>query len=406
MSGQISPTKRGVAPALTILLVAFATWMLTNMDQSLFGYAVPDIVRSFGLSIDSIGLLISASFVAGIFGAALGGMATDVWGARRTLPVCLGISALLVGLQGFAGSAATFALLRIVGYTFSAALAPICNAMVGNISRSDRRPMMIAILQCGYPLGWAIASFAATPLIATGGWRAPFLLGFVVVPIAGLFYWLLPAQGRTQTASAPLIEAPKGRASPLATLLREHRLKTIVGTMIFFLYGGSVAGTIFYLPAFFRETRGYDAITAAHIVGLSWGVSMAGYIGAALVGQTLLSRRSTTILWMLLALVLMLVMIWLPRSVTQDVVAFSAAAIFFFGTAAISTAYLLEIFPENLRGTASGLCGSGGLCAGSVVFPLMVARLSQVAGWQVALSASVAPLAIAAGLLLLLPKRG
>jgi MFS family permease len=395
---------RPLVSSAGIFLAVMAAWILTNMDQSLFGYAVPDLMQTFGLSIDQIGLLISASFVAGMIATAACGTATDIFGARYTLPLCLGVSALLVGLQSLTTSAGLFSGLRIVSYALSTALAPICSALIANVYDDRRRPMMVAILNCGYPFGWFIASFAIVPLITGHGWRLPFMVGFVVAPVAFLLYLLLSAAGSvTRPAMTRADRARDSENRPLALLFGRYRRTALVTGAIFFFYGGAIAGTVFYLPTFYRVVRGYGAETAAQIVGLSYGVSMIGYVGSALVSQTLLSRRATTMLWMAAAAVGVTAMIWLPHTPTQDTVLFAISAVFFFGTAAIFQVYLLELFPREVRATAAGVCASG-LCAGSVLFPIGVAWLSHVVGWPLALTLAVAPpLAVSILLLTLLP---
>jgi len=390
------PAVIGRRRAMVLFMVAFLTWMLTNMDQSLFGYAVPDLIREFDISIDHVGMLISLCYVAGIASAMAGGILTDLFGPRWTLPICLGVSAALVGAQGLVTGVAAFSILRVAAYGFSAALSPICNAVVANAVSDKHRPLLMATLQCAYPMGWFVASFLVAPLISGFGWRMPFLVVFGVVPIAMLFWWLLP-KGNPARASVQTIESvtpDEPRMHPVRELWMEHRSKALLGALAFFLYGGAAAGTVFYLPTFFREVRGYDAETATYIVGLSYGISMIGYFGSGLVSQTLFSRRTTTIIWMLAAAVGLLMMIWLPTSVGQDIAMFSGAAIFFFGTSAILTVYLVEIFPKHIRATATGICASGGISAGSALFPMLVAHFTHSLGWQMSLTIVIVPLLV------------
>ena len=123
------------------LSIAFAAWGLANMDQSLFGYAIPDLMAEFKIDLSVIGLMVSASFAAGIVITIIMGALTDRWGAKRTLPFTLGVSALLVGLQGIVTSALVFGVLRVVGAGLSAALSPITNAMVAAKAPPHAHPL-------------------------------------------------------------------------------------------------------------------------------------------------------------------------------------------------------------------------------------------------------------------------
>jgi hypothetical protein len=48
---------------LKIFLASLAGWTLTNLDQSLFGYAIPGIRKEFNSDLSTIGWILSVSFV-------------------------------------------------------------------------------------------------------------------------------------------------------------------------------------------------------------------------------------------------------------------------------------------------------------------------------------------------------
>ncbi len=381
-------------------LVAFIAWGLSNMDQSLFGYAVPALMQQFGLGLDKVSLLISGSFAFGILVSVAVGVLTDLWGAKRTLPLCLGVSALFVGLQAYAPDAAAFSVFRILGFGFSAALFPITTAMVADAAPARFRGLALAGLSCAYPLGWFAASLFVAPVSEAYGWRAAFLAGFAVVPLAALMYLFIPKRPR-----APKAVAAKRVKSPLSALFSPQYLRTSLCCMgAFFLYGGAVGGTTFYLPTFFTAVRGYDAATAASIVGLSYGIGVIGYIGSALVSDHLLSPRATSVLWLVLGAAGLAVTLWLPHTPAQDIAAFGVTCIFFYGSASIMAILLMDVFPAPIRATAAATCGTACISAGFIVFPILVAQAVALIGWQMSLSLLVVPAAAIAGLLLLALK--
>ena len=173
----------------------------------------------------------------------------------------------------------------------------------------------------------------------------------------------------------------------------------------FFLYGGAVGGTTFYLPTFFTAVRGYDSATAASIVGLSYGIGVIGYIGSALVSDHLLGPRPTAVLWLWLGGLGMAATLWLPHTPAQDIAAFGATCIFFYGSASIMAILLMDVFPPDIRATAAATCGTASLSAGFIVFPILVARAVAALGWQVSFSIIVVPAVLVAGALLLGLKR-
>ena len=393
---DIKPKTSNPGMPWKTLSIAFAAWGLANMDQSLFGYAIPDLMAEFKIDLSVIGLMVSASFAAGIVITIIMGALTDRWGAKRTLPFTLGVSALLVGLQGIVTSALVFGVLRVVGAGLSAALSPITNAMVAAKAPPHLRALSIAILQCAYPFGWFVASTFVAPLIAHSGWRAPFLIAFAVVPVALLFTFIMPSK----TKDVEVVQA-KRPSSIAALFTKPYRSRTLLFGLTFLLYGGAVGGTTFYMPTFFHEVRGYSSADAARIVGLSYGIGIIGYIGAALVSEYVFGRRKTSLIWTWLGAIAFLGTIWLPRSVNQDIAAFGATTVFFYGASAILLIYLLESFPEHLRTTAAAVSGTACISAGFMTFPVLTTLVVKSVGWQLGFSAVIVPALVVVGLLMM-----
>lgn len=386
--------------AWRVLAATLFALTLSNMDQSLFAYAVPGVMADLDVSLTGIGWMISASFALAIVAAfGVGGM-TARFGPRLVVAVCLGVSAALVGAQAFAPDAGTFAAARVTGFALSAALIPVCSAYLATSTPVRWRAIAIAIQQCGYPFGWFIASLLAAPLITRVGWRASFLVAFAVIPLAFLVYALLPRH----VASRATDDTPQAGLRELFAI-DQRRIALTFGAA-FFLYGGAVGGTSFYLPTFFQVARGYDAETATRIVGLSYAVGMIGYLGAALVSEYWLSRRTTVILWVWLGAVFLLATIWLPRSVTEDVWLFGLTTVFFYGSSSIMITSLLEMFPAALRTVAAAVSGTACISLGFVVFPVITAAAVDRYGWTVSFTLVIVPAIVAAGALLAsLPRR-
>lgn len=406
-SGPAVPAAAAAAwrwPMMLAMAVSFLAWLLTNIDQSMFGYAIPDIRQEFDVGLDVVGIVISLSFVVGaIVPIAIGSM-TDRLGPRLMLPMCLVSSALLVGCLGLARSFPLFAACRIASFGFSASLSPITNTIVAAAAPARARAMLIAVLQCAYPLGWFVASLLVAPLMAGHGWRSLFLVGFAVAAVALPLGLLIPRN--ILSAHATHRRVP-GAGSPVATLLSApYRRTTVLTGLTIFFNAGAVAATAFFLPTFLHEVRGYTVAASALVVGSSYGISVIGYLGSALASMYLLSRRDTIALCNVIAAVLFLGMVWLPTSYEQDVIAFGVTAIFFYGVSAIMITYVLESFPAALRTTAAALSGTACVSGSMVVFPYLTARVVALLGWQLSFTVIVPPaLLLSCAAILCLPRR-
>jgi SHS family lactate transporter-like MFS transporter len=395
-------TRRSAA--LTVFVIGLAAWTLTNMDQSLFGYALPGILTEFRRGPETAGLILSISFVAAAVMVVVAGMAADRYGRAVVLVTLLAGSAVFVGLLGWTATLSTLIVLRVFGFGLSAGLSPVINAMVIENAPARLRAMAMGLLQCGYPLGWFVASLLAAPLLASSGWRAACFAAFLVVPIALVMGVLLRRRLPQPTAVATAATGERGAS--LRTLLQpRYRVHFWASFATFFLFGGAYAGSAFFFPTFFTSVRGYSESDAALLVGLSNGVAVIGYLSAAALGEYVLSRRNVFSLWCLLGAGALLVLLWSSGGREADYLWFALMAIFFYGAMAVLPLLVAEIFPPELRATALGACASAPLSLGFALFPLIVPAVIGHLGWVWALTIVVAPaLTLAALTALALPS--
>ena len=399
-----TPAKRA---ALLIFFVGLFAWTLSNLDQSLFGYALSGLLGEFQRGPETAGLILSLSFIAAAVAVIPAGLAADRFGPRLILPLLLGLSAIFVGLMGLATSIVAVTLLRVLGFSLGAALSPVINAMVLTAAPARLRGMAIGALQCGYPLGWLVASLIAAPLLASSGWRSACFAAFVVPPLA-LIIWLglrrIPATGAPATPVAGVAK-PSVRGGLRTLMGPPYRLHFWASFAIFFLFGGAYAGSAFFFPTFFTTERGYSQADAAMLVGLSNGVAVIGYLSAAALGEYVMTRRNVFILWCGLGAAALIVLLWGSHGRTSDFAWFAVMAMFFYGAMAVLPVLVAEIFPVELRATALGACASAPLSLGFALFPMIVPLVVARAGWVWAFTSIVTPALVGAALFaLLLPS--
>ncbi|HSN69990.1 MAG TPA: MFS transporter [Steroidobacteraceae bacterium] len=411
MTGSLSSPGTATAPGTAPGRVAWRTfaicligWTLTNMDQSLLGYAIPGIVLDFGIGLGAVGNMLAISFLFAAVAVVVIGMLADRYGRRALFVICLASSAAFVGLHALAEDITTLTVLRALGFGLSAGLAPITNTFVVETAPTRWRGVMAGLLQCGYPLGWFVASLFAAPMLASYSWRTMFLFAFAVVPLAFVLGRLLPESERF----ANQVQTPKAALSwreSLAQLFAPGmRRTTIVCFLAFFCHGGAYAGTAFYFPSFYTSVRGYTEAEATTLVGLAYGIGVVGYVTAAFVGEFVTTRRNTIVLWCWIGAAALLGLIWLPTSYLADVFWFSLMATFFYGSAAVMGVYVAELFPTHLRATGAALSGSAALACGFAIFPVLVAALVERYGWQTTFTLAVVPPLVAVGFLALALK--
>jgi MFS family permease len=364
-----------------------AVWAAASFLNALFGYAVPGIMAEFSLPVAAIGLILSGSFLFSAMMSATCGILSDRLGHRRMIGACLGLSAVLTGLIAVAPFVWLIGLLRITGTGLGSALAPLTGGLVANLLPAQRRPLGIALVQCGFPLGWALASLVAAPLIAVAGWRAAFLAGVPVLVLALFVRRILPAPKLPEQAGGP----PRPRLRLSEFYSGPMGRKAALVAVGFFCYSFSYGGSAFYMPSFLQEVRGYEPAQATLLVGVTYGFGTVGYIAAALVGQTLLDRRQTARLWALLGGIAFTAFIWLPETPLQDLLLFGVTAFFFYGVGAVLFAVATELFPPEIRTTGIALSASLGVNTGFALAPTVTGALVETVGWREAFTLSSAP---------------
>lgn len=382
-----------------IFFICLFAWTLTNLDQSLFGYAIPGILAEFKLPLEAAGTILTVSFVLGTVLIVFSGIAADRWGRGPVLTALLVSSAIFVGLQGFAATVVMLTIYRSLGFGLSGGLSPITNALVVENAADRYRGVAMGLLQCGYPLGWLIASLMAAPLLAKYDWRAACYAAFIVVPLA-IPIWLYLRKvgdgGRAAAAPAATPAATPGSAGAFATLFGpEYRARSIASCLLFFTFGGAYAGSAFFFPTFFNQVRGYSPSEAALLVGLSNGIAVVGYVGAALMGEFVWSRRNVFVIWVGGGALALLGLLWASQGRTPDMLWYAVMATMFYGSNAVVPVLIAEIYPTAIRASGLAICASAPLTLGFAVFPMLVPLAIGRVGWEAGLSLVVVPLLLA-----------
>ena len=387
-----------------IFAICFVTYAFSQLDLALFAFAVPAIRADWQAELTVIGLVLTGAYaVGGLLQVVLGHL-TDTWGRKRLLLFASGASSVFIALHALATGAIGLALMRAGAIATGGAIYPATGAIVAEEAPARHRGIYAGALQTAYPFGWFLASLLAAPLLVTFGWRAVFVVALTSLPFLYVIWRFLPESRRFLEMARERTEKPSLAASLRTMLSPELRRRTITLFAAQFLFVLAYGGSTFLLPTYFTEYRGLPIDMAAYLVGIGNAVSIIGYFLAAYIGEYVLTRRTTVVLFTMLGAMGFLFMIWVPEGFVATLAAFGLMSIFFYGTAAVKFAYVAEIFPTHLRATGLAVCGSLAVNLGIAIGPLAVAFAVEQIGWQAALSWAVAAPLLGAGSLYLLLK--
>jgi sugar porter (SP) family MFS transporter len=366
--------------------IAALNGLLFGFDTGVISGALLYIDRSFTLSHFMTEVVVSATLVGAIFGAAAGGRLADRLGRRRLMVVGAGVffgGSVVMGLAP--GVPSLVAGRLVVGFAIGVA------SMVGPLYISEIAPpkirgSLVSLNQLAVTSGILLAYLVNYAFKGPGGWR--WMLGSGVVPAAVLAFgmsfmpesprWLVE-QGRREEARSVLSKTrSKGRIEDeieeiertkeveddaLSTLLESWvRPALVVGVGLAVLQQVTGINTVIYYAPTIFESTGFGA-SASILATVGVGLVNVGATVCAVLLVDRVGRRPLLLVGlsgMALALGGLSVTFFLPG--LSGVVGWAAVAslmlyvgFFAIGMGPVFWLLISEIYPLQVRGSAMGV---------------------------------------------------
>jgi MFS family permease len=343
---QVTPAER------KSLLAGGLGWMLDAMDVMLYSLILAYLIRQFGMSTSTAGLLNSLTLVASAIGGLLFGLIADRIGRTRSLMAAILVYSLASAACGFSHSVPQLAVFRFLlglgmGGEWTAAA-----ALIAETWRAEHRGKALGLMQSAYAIGEAIAALVVAVVLPHFGWRAVFFVG--VLP-ALLVFWI---QSSVPEPALWVARTGKPKRAPLRDLLSRGLLKTgaLATTMnACGLFG--YWGLFTWIPAYLSlpVAQGGRGLSLAKTTTFFLVLCAGKFLGYASFGffADAYGRRKPYFIYLIVA-ALLVPLYGIARSefwllVLGPFVAFFGTG-FFSGYAAIAS----EIFPGEIRAAAMG----------------------------------------------------
>ena len=200
-------------PHWRLVLAAFLGWFLDAFDQVALLLILPAIGKDFGVSLTSMGLVVTAQSLGRIVGNIGWGRLADRYGRKPTFMVAVVWFAACSGLTAFAGS---YAALLVVQFLFGIGFGAEWTASAALLMESvpaRARSVASSLMMSGYEAGFFAASGISALIVPHYGWRSLFLVGVAPAFLAIFIRFGLaesPVWLRTQAAR----ERERGRMVP------------------------------------------------------------------------------------------------------------------------------------------------------------------------------------------------
>ncbi len=353
--------------------------VLDGFDLVVLGTVIPTLIKSKDLGFDAVGATFAATI--SLVGVGLGALfiapLADKFGRRRLLLACVTTFSIFTIAVAFAPNVAIFSLLRMLaglglGACLPAALAYMNDyAPAGSAGKSTTRTMT------GYHAGAVATAFLA--LLLVPNWRSMFIIGGVAGLVLLPFLWFkLPESLPTHVSHAVAPSTPdatpqKPRPTGLRELLEKPYPLVAAGIAVASFMGLLlVYGLNTWLPQL-MSSAGYT-VSAGLVLLLV--LNFGAVVGLVIAGH-LADKHGTkriVVLWFgLSAAFLGILSVQMQSELLLNAAVF-VTGVFVFSSQVLVYAWVSQLFPARLRGTALGFAAGVGR-VGAIVGPAVTGTL-------------------------------
>ena len=325
-------------------------WMLDAFDVMLYSIVLATLMREFGMSKTTAGLLNSLTLVASAIGSFAFGILADRAGRRRMLSLSILTYSVFTFACGFSAGVTSLAVFR---FLLGLGMGGEWNSGATRVAEtwpSEWRGRAMAMVQSSWAIGYALAALVAGIVLAHTTWRWVFFVG--VLP-ALLVFWI--------QHDVPEPEIWKGQSHVPRTTYQWRpilpRLFALLATNTFGMFAWW--GLFTWIPAYLalpaaRGGRDFTQLNfTAFLVILNLCGMFPGYLLFGVLADKF-GRKRAFVSYLLLA-ALSVPAFALAQS--PAMILFTACITAFFGTGFFTGSGILgsELFPTSIRATALGI---------------------------------------------------
>jgi len=390
------------------LFSASLGWMLDAMDIMLYSMVLAHLMKAFGMSKSTGGLLVSLTLLASAAGGILFGIIADRIGRVKALMGSILIYSVFTGACGFSTAIWQLALFRVLlGLGMGGEWATGA-ALVSETWPSEHRGKALGLMQSSWAVGYALAAGVTAlvlPHFGRYGWRVVFFVG--VLP-ALLTLWIRRKVEEPDIwkAHRQKREAAAERSDFFEIFRPPYLRNTVITTLM-------NAGTMFawwglftWIPSYLALPRAEGGWGMSIVKSATWIIIMQagmwlGYVSFGFICDRL-GRKPTYIFYLFAAAALVL-----AYSRVRSAIGLLLLGPFlaFFGTGYFSGfgTITAEIFPTRIRASAQGFTYNIGRGL-SALAPFTIGALARSRGLSMAFTLTAAFFLFSAAVAFALPE--
>ena len=370
------------------------TILFDGYDLTIYGAALPSMIKEFGISPAQAGAIGSWALVGMMLGAIIGGALSDRVGRKPIIVGSVLLYSVFTGAVFWADTPNEVALLRFAAGLGIGGVMPNAVALVADYAPAKHRHTLVSSMFSGYMVGGILASLVAIVAIPAFGWRSIYLIGAIplVLVLPALVRYLpespsyLLRTGRTADLSAavrranPSVQIDPGTAFQ-ADVQRQERATlrqlfadgfaapTALLWVAFFMVLLMIYGLLTWLPQLMVKSGYALGSSLSFLLTLFIAATIVSCVGGYLADR-LGSRRVLVVAYLLAAALITLLghLGGAPLILVYAVIAVGGGAA--FSAQIFANAFAAELYPPVLRTAGLGWALGVGR-VGAIVGPLL-----------------------------------
>jgi MFS family permease len=360
-----------------VLTAAFAGYGVDAFDYMVYTFMISTLTLFWGLTKTEAGNIATAALVTSAIGGWLAGVLADRYGRVLILQVTVAWFTVFTVLSGFTQSYEQLLFTRAMqGLGFGGEWS-VGSVLIAEAIQARYRGKAVGLVQSSWAVGWGMAAIAYWAVFAfvepALAWRVLFWLG--ALPAVLIFYIRRniedPAVYR-ETRARMSKAGDKGNF--LDIFSRELIGRTILASLLATGMQGAYYSVTTWLPTYLKTERNLSVLnTSGYLLVLIVG-SFLGYLTSAYLSDRI-GRRKGFILFGACAGTLVSIYMLIPINDTSMLFLGFPLGFFLSGVFSGMGAFLSELFPSRVRGSAQGFCYNFGRAVGAIC-PALVGYLS------------------------------
>ena len=347
-----------------ILAVCMLGWVFDVYEQTIMQIVTPILIKEWGITPATMGNITTIGRWVGMIGIFVFPALADLYGRKPLLILSIVGYSLFSGLTGFSTGWLSLLILSSLNRIALSGELPVGMVMVTETAPNRWRATALAVLVGGFPIGYMLCSLAASVVVPAYGWRALYFLG--VLP-ALLVVWIrfgVKESPRFEHVSTAMIKKGLRQRLDLWSPVRIYPREMLIASLVYFFYLFTWIGWSAWMPQFLATEKKLGFQTTVQYLSVWMFVAIFAYWICGWLSDQF-GRRVVIPAFAVPAAVLIALMAWLddPSHLFWGGLVANFLILGSFGT---GLGYTTELFPTQIRGTATGAAYTFGVAAGSL----------------------------------------